>query len=263
MSRRGARRPFSLFSFQDLVTGLSGVMILLVLTMALGAAARSGVVRTDPLDDTAEEEAALRAETEAFLDRLAALKAEADRTRLAVRDAPSAEAAEAAREAVRVAVDEADALRAQVEALVQRLEAVRKADAESKRVLAEMETTRRNLEARLDALRKRPGVTLIAERGNLKAPVYVVCGGGGMTAYRPLDGGAPSAGETLDGEEELEEYLDALDRRTHTVVLLVRPSGAGKMRGAADAARRLGFAVGRDPLEEAVEVAFAEAGGAE
>ena len=30
MRRRGGRNPFSLFSFQDLVTGLSGVMILLV-----------------------------------------------------------------------------------------------------------------------------------------------------------------------------------------------------------------------------------------
>ena len=126
-----------------------------------------------------------------------------------------------------------------------------------------METTRRDLEARLDALRKQSGVTLIPERGNLKAPVYVVCGGGGMTAYRPLEGGGAVAGEPLRGAEELEEYLDALDRRTHTVVLLVRPSGTGQMRGAADTARRLGFAVGRDPLEESVEVAFAEPGGEE
>ena len=126
-----------------------------------------------------------------------------------------------------------------------------------------MENTRRELEARLDALRQRTGVTLIAERGNLKSPVYVVCGGRGMTAFRPLDDGAPGGGEALENMEELEECLDALDRRTHTVVLLVRPSGTVWMQGAVDTTKRLGFAVGRDPLEEAVEISFAGAGGTE
>lgn len=255
-----------MFSFQDLVTGLSGVMILLVLVMVLDVSAervQAGNRGEDPLDDTSEAEAALEAEIRGLREELEELKQAAEKVRLAVKDEASAEAAEAA-EAVREEEErEGAVLRARVEALRQRLELVKKADAESREVLARMDATRRDLEGELVALRKRAGVTLIPERGDLKMPVYVECAGAGFRAHRPLaEGGAES--EELDGDEELRDFLDALDRRTHSVVLLVRPSGARRMGNAAQTARELGFAVGRDPLEEGVHVEFggAEGGGA-
>lgn len=262
MKRRRARKPFSLFAFQDLVTGLSGVMILLVLTMSLDVAAERKAEgdRGAALEGASADAAVLEGDIRRLRKELEALKETAESVRVAAREKASAEENEAAREAREEAERAAGALRSRVEALEQRLELARKAEEESRSVLVEMETARKELESELEALRKRPGITLIPERGNLKLPIYVVCGEAGFSVHRPLDADVPE-GETAGDEEGLVEVLEAMDRRTHSVVLLVRPSGVQRMQGAAQLARDLGFAVGRDPLEEDMVVDFAGAAG--
>ena len=57
------------------------------------------------------------------------------------------------------------------------------------------------------------------------------------------------------------EALLDLDHTTHTVILLVRPSGVDMMDDLSRLTKSLGFSYGRDPLEEDVEVSIGEAGG--
>ena len=62
-------------------------------------------------------------------------------------------------------------------------------------------------------------------------------------------------------KEGLSRELVKLDYTTHTVILLVRPSGIKKMQAIADMVRGYGLSYGRDPLEEDVEVSLGKAGG--
>ena len=64
MARRRQRTRFSLFAFQDIVTGLCGVLILLVLTMVVDLADRRAQDREHRVPEVAIEEktAAIRKE---------------------------------------------------------------------------------------------------------------------------------------------------------------------------------------------------------
>ena len=55
--------------------------------------------------------------------------------------------------------------------------------------------------------------------------------------------------------------LEERDHTTHTVILLVRPSGVDMMGELSELVKGLGFSCGRDPLEEDVEVSFGTMGG--
>lgn len=260
MRRRKIGRPFSLFSFQDLVTGLSGVMILLVLTLLLDMAASRSPDMPNPesLEDTLETEKTLSDEIRRLRAELASLKDAAAAARLAVRGAESPEEAEErARRIQEERERDAAMWRSRLAALQKRLEELKHGDFENRAILEEMENNRQALESELEAFRKRAGITLIPERGNLKLPIYVECSGTGFRIHRlPGDGDGSGDSVELSGERQLRDCLGKLDRRTHSVVLLVRPSGTWRMDGAARVAREAGFAVGRDPLEEDVALDF-------
>ena len=124
-----------------------------------------------------------------------------------------------------------------------------------------MELARRNLEDSLNRLRKRNGITLIPERGYSKSPVFVVLGRGQVTVTAPLDENRREAtfSEDVLGNR-LRESLSRFDSTTHSVVLIVRPSGVDAMDRAVELVKSLGFSFGRDPLEENTEVSFGQEG---
>lgn len=267
MNARSRTSPFSLFSFQDIITGLCGVLILLVLVMVVDLAMRRAVAPPPPVvaeapEDPAATEARLLAEIEALEETIARIRAELATRRVAAADGVSEDRLEEAERDLSDKERRIAALLSQADALRMRLEKARDADARSRRILREMEDTRRELEAGLAVMRNRKGVTLIPERGNLKSPVYIVLGRGQVEIHRPLDKGARTVrvpqGETA---EAVRAALDPLDRSTHTVVLIVRASGAADMMLLADLVKSMGFACGRDPLEEDVEVSFGAAEG--
>ena len=148
------------------------------------------------------------------------------------------------------------ALVSQVHDLETQVEATRKADAEDRAKVREMERTRRLLEQQIADMRGSRGVTLIPERGESKIPVYMVCSSAGLEIHSPFEKRPKQTISVGDIDWELGDFLAELDHTTHCAVLLVRPSGIKVMDMAVELLKSNSFAYGRDPLEEGCMVVF-------
>ena len=262
MKRRGGGSPVSLFSFQDIITGLCGLLILFVLIMIIDLVIRRDAP-DETLPDSREKIETVEAETEEIRQALAEIErklAEARRKRsLAVSDEQRAKSDEVLSEKDRELAN----LMAEVKALETRLEKAREANEKSRKRLQEMELAKRNLEDSLTKLKKRNGITLIPERGNLKSPIYIVLGRGEVLVCAPLDKN-PRRTSFMENRlgEGLRSALADFNPNTHTVVVLVRPSGVSMMfRTVSIATDEFHFACGRDALEEDVELSFGDGEG--
>jgi predicted RND superfamily exporter protein len=262
-SRRNT--PFSLLSFQDIITGLCGIIILFVLIMLVDL-----LMKRDRSTATVEEQnIELHDRTAELRKEIATLKEELSKVKESVKAVIVASKDKAAPEVVaKLDKDLTDkerkvaALVSQVADLRTRVAVAKDADAENRKKVRDMEETRRLLENKLAALKDKKGVTLIPERGEFKAPVYLVIGRGGVELLRPLKKDIYRKWFFFDGVKEgLTQELIKLDYTTHTVILLVRPSGIKWMQTIADLIRGLGLSYGRDPLEEDVEVSLAKTNG--
>lgn len=264
MKRFRRNTPFSLFSFQDIITGLCGIIILFVLIMLVD------VVMKRDASHRQDEQPPLEVEnnTDELKKEIASLKADLAKVKEAAKSVIVAAKDKAAPE-ISAKLDkdlsakerEVAALLSQVLDLRTRVAAAAEADAENKKRVRDMEETRRLLENKLAALKDKKGVTLIPERGEFKAPVYLVLGRGGVEVLRPLKKIYRQWYFFDDLKRGLSDELLKLDYTTHTVILLVRPSGMEKMEAVADIVRGMGLSYGRDPLEEDVEISLGKANG--
>ncbi len=264
MARRRQRVRFSLFAFQDIITGLCGVLILLVMLMLVDfmTTPESNTVETTSTEEINGGIESLRCEIVRLEKELANARESSRNAIISVKDAAAPE--QVARLTVEMTAKEKElaALVSQVEDLRTRVAAARDADARSRNTVREMEETRRLLERKVSALKNEKGITLIPERGAFKIPVYIVCGGDGVEIMCPLKTGSKTKRFSKGGMEDgVIRVLGNLDHTTHTVILLVRPSGTGMMKELADLVKKLGFSCGRDPLEEDAVVSLAATGG--
>ena len=265
MKRFRRNTPFYLFSFQDIITGLCGIVILFVLIMLVDI-----VMERDPanvntnereieLEDRTDE---LRKEISALKDELSAIKESVKSVIVAVKDKAAPEISARLKKDLTEKEREIAALVSQVIDLRTRVAAAKDADAENRRKVREMEETRRLLENKLAAMKDKKGVTLIPEQGEFKLPVYIVLGRGGVEVLRPLKKTTYRKWYYFDEMKDgLSQELVNLDRTTHTVVLLVRPSGVMQMLPVAEMVRGYGLSCGRDPLEEDVDVSLGKTNG--
>lgn len=264
MARRRQRVRFSLFAFQDIITGLCGVLILLVMLMLIELimAPERNVAEPMSAEETDGSIETLRCEIARLEKELAKARELARNVIVSLRDAAAPEVAAKLITEMSDKERELAALVSQVADLQTRVAVARKIDARNKKKVLEMEETRRVLEGKLAALKDKRGITLIPERGSVKSPIYIICGRVGVEIIRPLkkntQGKWVPRGQLRDGvTRELEER----DHTTYTVVLLVRPSGVDMMEELSELVKGLGFSCGRDPLEEDVEVSFGTMGG--
>ena len=265
MARRRQRVRFSLFAFQDIITGLCGVLILFVMIMLVDfVMTPEGKAAEPPLteEDANANLELLREDISRLEKDLAKAREEARATIVSSKEAAAPEVAAKLTAELSDKERELAALVSQVADLRTRVAAAKDADARNKKKVREMEETRRILEGKLAGMRNKKGITLIPERGSFKMPVYIICGRGGVKIIRPLKkdskGKWIERGQLRDG---VTRELEGLDHTTHTVVLLVRPSGLEMMNELAGLVKALGFSCGRDPLEEDVEVSIGTAGG--
>lgn len=267
MRRSRKEAKFTLFAFQDIITGLCGVLTLFVLVMLVDFATRKGEKGRDGAPASA---VVAEADREKLKKEIETLKEELDKIRKVARlavvagvDAAAPEEEERIKKEISEKELELAALATQLESLKTKVEAAKKADAANRKAVLEMEQTRRLLEARLAELKGRKGVTLIPERGETKIPVYLICGRGGVEMLKPGKGGEAARKRFSGGNlmRELESELLKFDHTTHTVIALVRPSGTKWMDAVTEKAKGLGFSCGRDPLEEDAEVNAAYGGG--
>lgn len=265
--RRRRENPFSLFSFQDIITGLCGIMIFMVLVQVVGIVLEKDATPRIEQEEIADDRRAeLRREIAQLERELAKVKAQASRVVVAARDRARPSDLKRKAELDRNLTEKEKivaALVSQVHDLETQVEAARKADAEDREKVREMERTRRLLEQQIAGMKGRRGITLFPERGDFKTPVYMVCSGSGVDVHRPFETAKSLKIASADVAMRLGEFLDALDHTTHSVVLLVRPSGVRLMDQAVEMLKARSFSYGRDPLEESVEVVFdAKEGGA-
>ncbi len=259
--RRARGNPVSLFSFQDIITGLCGVMLFIVLVVIVDlVAARTASDGTPPVPavpDWQEEKSRVEAEIKKLQTTLAELEKASENVIVAVQSTVAPEIVESANESQR----EAMALYSQVEALRTQLAKMQDADAADRKKREEMEQTVRLLQAKLQKLKHAKGITLILEPGEARIPVYVICDEKGLEVVSPFEKSVP---RKFYSHEESASFMDQIvkfDPTTHTVVMLVRPSGVVWMAQYVQACKELyGYSIGRDPLEEDVEVSFAVGG---
>lgn len=262
MRRRG-HNPFSLFSFQDIITGLCGIMVFMVLVQALDLVFAKDVTRRDVSRDETMGRGleCLRREVVELERKMTDLRNKAAKAVVVPMDRARPEEVEKLTKAMTEKEKVVAALVSQVHDLETQVEKARNADADDRKKVREMERTRRLLEQKLAAQKNRKGLTLIPERGESKLPIYVVCAGSGVEVWRPFEKGCGCRRFPLAAVQgPLSDYFDEIDHTTHLVVLLVRPSGVRVMNDLGKILKSKSFAYGRDPLEEDVEIAFGEAG---
>ena len=265
MKRFRRNSPFSLFAFQDIVTGLCGIVIFFVLIMCLdlaeardSIAEQADVVNVEADDDCGQ----LHAEIARLKAELSSIKEAAREVIVSAGSQASPEVAARFNRNIEEKEREIAALISQTDDLRTKVAAAEDADAQSRATIREMEETRRIFEKRLADMKRKKGVTLIPERGEFKSPIYLIMGRGGVEVVRPLRKSVERLWFSFDEVEDgLFSELVKFDHTTHTVVLLVRPSGVGKMQYVANRVRSYGYSCGRDPLEEDVDVSIATVGG--
>lgn len=260
MRRRG-HNPFSLFSFQDIITGLCGIMIFMVLVQAVDLVTGKDRVCQDKLvvADANTGHESIRREVVELERNIADVRSRAAKVVVVPKDRVRPEEVEKLTKVMTEKEKVVAALVSQVHDLETQVEKARNADAEDSEKVKEMERARRLLEQKLASQKCRKGLTLIPERGESKLPIYVVCAGRGIEVWRPFENGCGCRRfGTNEVNDALADYFDEIDHTTHSVVLLVRPSGVGVMNVIGKLLKAMSFTYGRDPLEEDVEIVFGE-----
>ena len=262
MRRRKRDNTFSLFSFQDIITGLCGIMIFMVLVQVVDLVLEGG--DANPLfavsSAAVDDRESLRSEIAALEKELLKVKRASSTAVMAVRDKAKPEEAEILNKNLTEKELVVAALVSQIHDLETQVEAARKADADDSTKIKEMERTRRLLEQQLAGMKGRRGITLIPERGEFKLPMYMICSWAGIEIHRPFETKPSKKIPPEEISSRLPEYLGDIDHTTHSVVLLVRPSGVKQMDVVVDILKNYSFTFGRDPLEESCEVAFSIGG---
>lgn len=274
MRRRAPKTsgPMSFFSFQDIVTAVSGIMLLVVLLLVIEVLhARSAAAPAPPPDpETAEalflEVRQLQAERDRLAERLdAAERAAKESGALHLGEVPAR--LEALREENARQETEAEALERRAEEVQAELEALKE---EAERLDLEIARAERRAvvrQAELDDLdaEKRVHFTF-AERTD-KTPVLVECSRAGIKA-QAMDGRSaprtfadPSDPTVQGAKRAFLAWARGRPAGRYAFIVLVKPSAAGYAMEVVDALRQAGFGVGHEPLEED-RTAVSAAGGA-
>lgn len=259
MSRRqqGNSAPISLFSFQDLITSLSGILILLVLLMAVQIA----ISKTIP--------AASDNETETIPDldgikmSIASLKRQLGALRQALNAGSSVDAVAAveqtvAAERVRSELSkELTRMNGWKESLESRLAVVKemaeRQESENRPMKAELD----QLQAALERAVRESKVFYIPEKGDPKTPVLVECSGTAIRVgfiSRPV---APVVfGTDKTGIRGFIRQLGEYSPTREYLVFMVKPSSLGYWEQLKEAAASRNFDMGYDALEEDKTIGF-------
>lgn len=260
---RGKSGPVvSLFAFQDIITSVSGILIVVVLLMALELVER-------PEADAA----APGAHTEATADALAAAEAERDTLKAVLADEGEAvrEAAGTSAEELRrdLADQEAEIervgeqfrdLEADAEALEEAAEALEVKQFDAAGRIAELEEARRRtaeLQREIESARRDDRVVFTLPRG-INRPGWLVVLSGEKLAAASI--GVEARPTDFDGIAELLDWSE--EHRGDYFLLLIRPSGIDAFNRVETAFELRGVTYGFDVIGETTDVLHAERGAA-
>jgi FtsZ-binding cell division protein ZapB len=273
--QRGGQAGISFFAFQDIITSVIGILLVITILLALHLEP-AAPLSTDEAPPAPEQEtklqqtldtlAALRAEIEQLQaaksasdpgalaaentllkSQIAALKARRSQLRASAKTMTGDRGAEVARaEVARVRTE----LAAQTAALAE----WRTKAAASQAAMVKLEQEVKQREAALLAERDRKNVLrLIPERTKTsKEPVLVLVTGAGLSLQR-FD-----AGEVMNGRSaaQFRDALKQFSKLDQYLVLYFKPSGGGRFDELTEAARDAGFEIGYDAIPEQFEIEF-------
>ncbi|HTI99925.1 MAG TPA: hypothetical protein VL527_13675, partial [Dongiaceae bacterium] len=264
----------SFFAFQDIITSVSGILILVTLILATELdrpASRNGQDADPELEAKLAEILQQQAETDARNQKLqtlltaaetapAAEKLEADilrlRTQLAEEKSKSTAVAAqlAANQAAITARDQALGLTALKTQIKHILEEADKLAGEEARVRADMDRMEQRVagvESRLLKLRAREGqLWLLPDKSSTtKEPILATIGGAGAKVERFDRPDQSQAFDSATAASDFEAYLATAKPLNQYIVFLVRPSGIELFDRLVKLAREKGFEVGFDALE--------------
>lgn len=265
MKRKKKSNPFSLFSFQDIITGLCGIMIFFVLIMIVDLAmSRTVNATSDPTKSAAEQQIdALNKRITALQAEFKALQAEQDLL-METQPTPSTEIdrytdevknREMQRENLRIK-EEIDRLKRDYQQQKARYEADAQQLVEKRK-----EQTLLATEARKEIEEKAlVGVTYIPESSMAKEPTFVLCDCEAVTVFQKRNGSAGYTSKTLPFETLKSAFANLLSTelnpRKDSVIFLIRPSGIYACDMLIGIAVDQGYSFGREPVEEETQIAI-------
>jgi hypothetical protein len=286
MTRRGSRRQaaVSLFSFQDIITSVTAIMILIVLILALELVSRSQ--RTEVAAEDRQVASQLKEAVEALERRAVELRAEAEAAAGTAREAAGISAAELeyreqeARRLVRELTEENGILRQRVTAgAIERRKAERmlrditanpasihaQADAVALRSREISAANQRERERQNGERVTRTSVTAETlvfnpDPTNSRRPRLVEVSGEGV-ALMPSERGPPEvfAWGLLGGVPgRFVRWVEGIDSDREYVVFILRPSGVAYFPDVKEVVQRNNVELGLELVGEAVGVSLGE-----
>lgn len=276
MPRRGRRNsPFSLFSFQDIITSVTAILILIVLILSLelvtrksrDAAASPAMTRASLEESITDlEKLAARLEQKAAMPSAAARRravAEIDRDiritldqiEAAKGDLETAERInDAAQSEARVAATRLEAARSDAAEAERRATEAEDIAGEAARVAAANERDRQHLEAERERRRDKPspGTELVfnAPPDDGRQPWLLEVSVDGCAALALGTGMVQALGPETGPGSPFSVWADSLRTAEHYVLLLVRPSGTDRFDAVRSALRDRNITIGIDFIGE-------------
>jgi hypothetical protein len=249
--RRSNESPVSLFSLQDIITCLTGVMILLVLMLALETVTRSTVMEVQTAPDTA----ALKESIEQLETRQEELRRDLQARELAIASAQVRTPLEAAREL--------QMTRREVEVLKRRLadldvekqdldaELARLSSASEPRSTKLEEIKRKLAQAETEAAQRafRP-IAFIPEAGTSKTAHLVECGSNTVRLISLAMPRRDVAWKATEARTAFVALLTSCSPSREYFVFMLKPSGVPIGMDLYFTAKRGTFEAGYDALEE-------------
>jgi hypothetical protein len=252
LRQRGGVR-ISFFSFQDIITSVTGILILVTLMLSFS-------LRLDAEPEERRVENQLRAQR----DRLAEIEREnaaMQRRRIEATTLPNSAQAQARIEALQ---REEAQLKERRERTEEALRALREEGAElekSAKLRVEVSELERRVQELRDKIEKEKTnsnrLVIIPDeetQRSVKRAVAMVVSGDSLRAERINVGDARDF--AITSRESLLPILRRFDPAKEFVVFYFRPSGAKWFDAFRDEARRAGFEVGYDAVEEQKEIVF-------
>lgn len=252
--RRNAQQPVSLFSFQDIITAITGIMLLVVMLLVLDLMERE-VEDSVPQDSTERQE--LQDEVEQLESRKDRLKERLETNEEQLQGVDITSSPEEVRR-------EIESYRAKNKRIEERISDTRESLESGKRTVQEHEERSEKLkerreesrearaeqEKRLEELRARPPVKYDVSGESSKKPLLVECGEDEIL----VQGAANDKKETFDGadfREKFREWARRQNAAVFAVFVLIKPSSAPYVeQEILQPLRKNGFDVGYEPLEE-------------
>lgn len=272
----------SFFAFQDIITSVTGILILVTLILTLylnpagpepateagrSATARQLALTQQQLAELNEANQLLQAslvelatapDTSKLQQDIAALQAQAAtlasntaHVEAQIREEQASVAREAERLGVSAQLEQARSLEATLQALQQ-------TNVQTRTAIRELETRQRLAEDRLTQLRREGHrLWIVPDTNNTpKQPLLVVVSGTRITSERFNRPESRREADAGDADDFFARALNELQPARDFVVFYLRPSGVGLYNRCRATAKDAGFEVGHDAIEEDTQLEF-------